>query len=141
MTQQTLSEIRSVLASYLAANIPDLVGAVSTRLGEITPPCAVVLPETGDFASYSATFDGQVDYVLRVVLLVPMSGSDSGQDALDPFLSVTGPDSIWAAIQKDPTLGGGVIGYAAATKATAYGERNVAGVDYMSATIIVEIGD
>lgn len=140
--QQTFSEIRQAIATYLAAQLPDLTGAVATRLGEITPPCAVVVPVAGGtVATYSQTFDGQVDYHLRVIIMVPMSSSEFGQDALDPYLDTTSPDSVWAAFKRDPTCGGGVIGYAVCIEATGYGEMNQGSVDYLACSFIIEIGD
>jgi len=142
MTQQAFTEIRSAIATYLAAQLPDLRGAVTTRLGEVNPPCAVVVPVAGGtVATYSQSFDGQVDYHLRVIVLVPMSGSDSGMDTLDPFLDVTSSDSVWAAFKRDPTCGGGVTGFAVCVEATGYGVMNVNDVDYMACSFIIEIGD
>src|SRR5215469_2108048 len=100
--QQTLSEIRTAIAAYLATTIASL-NTVTTDLGNINAPCAAILPVTGTFARYQVTFDGQVDYSVRAVVISSPAGSDSGQDELDGYLAVTGPDSIWAALRADPT--------------------------------------
>ena len=137
MTQPTFPAVRQAVADRLAT-ISGL-RATANRFQQINPPCAVVMPQTGTFISYSRTFDGETDYNLRVILLVSEGDSLSGQDLLDPYLSVTGSQSIWATVQADPTLGG-VVSYAAVVEATAYGLMNFNGVDYLGAHLILNVG-
>jgi len=140
MTQLTLTAAREALAGYLAANITGL-RTVTTRLGQINPPCALVLPAPGTFATYSVSMDGQVNWTLRVLVVASLADSESGQDILDPYLSVTGPKSIWAAVDADSTLGGAVDGFAVVVNGSAYGVTVLNGVDYLTATLTVQVGD
>jgi hypothetical protein len=139
MTQLTFTQARAALAATLTAQIPGL-RVVITRLGQVNPPCVMILPGTGTFATYQVSMDGQVDWVLRVVVVAAMANSESGMDVLDPYLSVTGPNSIFAAVRADYTLGG-QVGYAVVTEASGYGEMFIVGENYLTAHLLVEIGD
>jgi hypothetical protein len=46
---------------------------------------------------------------------------------------------VYAAVQKDPTLGG-KVSYAAVIEATGYGLANWNGVDYLACSLILNIG-
>jgi hypothetical protein len=139
MTQLTLTQARQAVATTLTNQIPGL-RVVLTRLGQVNPPCVMVLPHTGTFATYQVSMDGQADWTLRVVVVASLANSQGGQDILDPYLSVTGPLSIWAAVRADTTLGG-QVGYANVTEANGYGDMFINDQAYLAATLIVEIGD
>src|SRR5262249_61280157 len=111
----------------------------ATRSAKVTPPIAVIRPQTGTFIRYSVTLDDQTEYNLRAIILVSEGDSLSGQDLLDNYISQSGALSIWAAVEADPTLGG-VVSYAAVIEATAYGLMNFGGIDYLAAHFIVNIG-
>lgn len=137
MAQPTFSAVRSALASQLSARITGL-RAVANRNAQISPPAAVIMPVTGPFVRYSTTFQGSADLTLRVILLVSEGDSSSGQDLLDPYLATTGTQSVYAAVQADPTLGG-VVDSATVVEATAYGLMNWAGVDYLACHFIATV--
>ena len=137
MPQPTFPQVRAALAAYLTSSIG--LRATANRFGQVNPPCAVILPETGRLISYAQTFDGETNYYLQAVLLVSEGDSASGQDLLDGYLSPTGNGSVNAAVQADPTLGG-VVSYAAVIQATGYGIRNWNGVDYLSCSLSCNIG-
>src|SRR5262249_12258511 len=107
--------------------------------GAVNPPMAVVAPQTGTLIRYAQTFDQETDYSLRAIVLVSEGDSASGQDILDGYLSPVGANSIHAAVQRDPTLGGQVA-YCAAVWATGYGLMNWNGIDYLAASLILNIG-
>ena len=136
MPQPTFTAVRQALAAYITTNTG--LRATADRFGSISPPMAVILPATGTFITYSDTMDGSCGITLRAVLLVSEASSTQGQDTLDPYLSVTGSQSIYAALQKDPTLGG-VVSYAVIREATGYGVMNWAGMDYLAAHLIADI--
>lgn len=137
MTQPTFSAVRAALAAQLSAKITGL-RAVANRNAQISPPAAVVMPVTGTFVRYSTTFQASADLTLRAILLVAEGDSSSGQDLLDPYLATTGAQSVYAAVQADPTLGG-VVDSAAVVEATAYGLMNWAGIDYLACHFIVTV--
>ena len=137
MTQPTYSAIRQALAATLASAIPGL--RTTTNPLQVNPPCAIVMPVTGTFVTYGSTTDGQVDYHQRVIVAASLADSQSGESELDAYIATTGPQSVYAAIQANSTLGG-VVSYAAVIEATGYGIMNLSGVDVLAAHFIVEIG-
>ena len=138
MTQPGFTAIRAALSAYLGNSIPGL-RATPNRPLQVNPPQAVIMPVTGTFARYSTTFDGETDYILRVILLVAPADSTMGEDLLDPYIAATGTQSIYAAVQADPTLGG-AVSWAAVTEATGYGLMNMNGIDYLACHFVVSIG-
>lgn len=137
MAQPTFPAIRQALAAYLTSSIG--LRATANRFGQVSPPCAVIIPETGRLITYAQTFDGETNYYLRAVLLVSEGDSASGQDLLDGYLSPEGSGSVHAAVQADPTLGG-IVSYAAVIEATGYGVTNWNGVDYLACSLTINIG-
>ncbi|MGH3422355.1 MAG: hypothetical protein ACRDOD_22510 [Streptosporangiaceae bacterium] len=137
MTQPAFPQVRAALAAYLTSSIG--LRATASRFGAISPPCAVILPQTGRLIAYAQTFDGETSYYLRAVILVSEGDSASGQDLLDGYLSPVGAQSVHAAIQADPTLGQAVE-FAAVIEAAAYGIRNWNGIDYLGCDLIFNIG-
>ena len=137
MTQPTFAAVRAALATYLTSSIG--LRATPNRFAQINPPMAVVMPQTGSFIRYSTTLDQETDYSLRAIILVSEGDSLSGQDNLDAYLSPTGPNSVYAAVQRDPTLGG-VVSFAVVVEATAYGLMNFQGIDYLAAHLVLNVG-
>ena len=137
MTAPTFTAIRAALATSLQNQVSGL-RATANRPLQVNPPMAVIMPSTGSFARYSATFEGEVDYTLRAILLVAPADSTAGEDVLDPYIATSGAQSIWAAVQADPTLGG-VVSSAAVTEAASYGIMNFTGIDYLACHFIVSV--
>ena len=138
MSQPAFPAVRAAVATYLTGSITGL-RATASRFGQVNPPCAVIVPQTGRVITYSTTLDGETDYYLRAILLVSEGDSASGQDLLDAYLSPQGAQSVYAAVQADPTLGG-VVSYAAVIEAAGYGVMNFNGVDYLACSLILNIG-
>lgn len=136
MAQPTYTAVRQALASTLATQIPGL-RTTAARI-QVNPPAAVVMPVTGTFASYSQTMDGSLRFLLRAIVLVSEGDSSSGMDQLDPYVATTGPQSIWAAVQRDTRLSG-TVEDAFVAEATAYGLMQWLGVDYLAAHFIVQV--
>jgi hypothetical protein len=137
MPQNTFPQVRQAAANYLTAAMG--LRATANRFGAVNPPMAVITPVSGSLIRYAQTFDGETDYSLRIILLVSEGDSASGQDAMDAYLSPTGSQSVHAAIQADPTLGG-VVSYCAVIEATGYGLQNWNGVDYLGCSLILSLG-
>ena len=136
MPQPTFTAIRNALATTIGTAIPGL--RTGTNPLQVNLPCAIVMPVTGTFVSYSQTFDGLPDYHLRVIVAVPTSDSQSGEGDLDPYIATSGASSVWAAVQANQTLGG-VVSSAVVLEVTAYGVMNLSGIDALAAHFIVEI--
>jgi hypothetical protein len=143
MTQPTFTQVRAALAASLAAHASNADGSAlrttANRPLQVNPPIAVIMPVQGTLARYSVSMDGETDYSLRVILLVAPADSTQGEDILDPYIAASGPSSIWAAVQADPSLGG-VVSYAIVTEATGYGIMNFTGIDYLAVSLIVTAG-
>jgi hypothetical protein len=137
MTQPSLTAIRSALATTIDA-IPGL-RAYANRSDQVDPPAVLILPIQGTFIQYGATFDGAANFSLRAVLVTAKSESTSGQAAMDPFLDVSGSQSIYACLQANDTLGG-VVQFAALMEATGYGPLTVGAIDYLGCHLIISIG-
>jgi hypothetical protein len=137
MTQPSFAAVRAALASYLTTATG--LQVTPNRFAQVNPPMAVIMPVTGSFIRYSATFDDETDYTLRVIVLVSEGDSAAGQDLIDGYLSASGPASIYAAVQADPTLGG-KVSFAAVTEATGYGLMNFNGIDYLACHLVTSVG-
>src|SRR5215470_12794070 len=104
MPQPTFTQVRQALATTIGNAIPGL--RATTNPLQVNLPCAIVMPVTGTFVSYSQTFDGLPNYHLRVIVAVPPGDSQSGEGDLDAYNSTSGSSSVWAAVQGSQTLGG-----------------------------------
>lgn len=138
MTQPQFAAVRAAVATYLQNTITGL-RATPNRFLQVNPPMAVIVPQTGTLIRYSQTFDAETDYNLRAIILVSEGDSTQGQDLLDAYLSPTGSQSVYAAVQADPTLGG-AVSYAAVIEATGYGLTNFNGIDYLGVSLVLNIG-
>ena len=134
-----IQEIRTALAAQIDAAGTGL--RVSTYAqGSISPPAAVILPSQGTFTDYDVSFEqGVATYEMRVVLLVSEGSDRAGTELLDSFLEPTGALSIRAIIAADPKLGG-VVHYAVAKSVQRYGMLEWAGLQYLAAEVLVEVG-
>lgn len=136
MTQPTFTQVRQALASYITATTG--LRASADRFGTVSPPMAVVIPATGTSIVYSDTMDGGCEITLRAVVLASEASSDQGQTVMDAYLATSGSQSIWAAVQKDPTLGH-VVQWAIVREVAGYGVMNWNGIDYLAASVITDI--
>jgi hypothetical protein len=137
VTQPTFTEVREALAAQLAT-IPGL-RTTTEQADQVNPPVAVIMPVSGTFIRYGATFDDNADITLRAILLAAKTDTSGGQDLMDTYLAVTGDSSINAAIQADPTLGG-IVQSASLAEATGYGLISWNNIEYLGCQMIVEIG-
>jgi len=91
----------------IRAALADAMGLANMRVltyvpDALNPPCAVIYPERID---YDETYDGRAT-AMFVVLLVASTGSQQAAQAqMDDWVSNV-PDSLFAALTHDPTLGG-----------------------------------
>lgn len=101
-----VTAIRNALATALRT-VVDASGAQLESTGyaadSVDPPWAYVADMVG---RYDASMDGLVDLTATVRLITSQSEDRRGQELLDAFLKDSGPTSVKAAIEADPTLGG-----------------------------------
>lgn len=131
----TNEQIRDGIAAALEA-IPDFQ-VYARPPGSIVVPAGVVRRRSTQF---DVSFDGLVDTGWGVAVFVSFANTDVGTEKLDEYLSPTGTQSIKAAIDSDPTLGG-VVDYARVVSAEGERVTNYAGTDYLSVEFVIEIGD
>ena len=106
-----------------------------TRPGQ--PPAAVIRLGSPAITYSTSVAGASHDYAFTILLLVG-NASTVGQEALDGYLDTSGPDSIYAAIDADPTLGG-VADSAEVTTVQNAGLVTWAGADYLGAELLVAV--
>jgi len=134
----TIAAIRDAIGAALA---PIGLEIHTYTRGTVNPPAAVILPAPGTFLEYHQTLDSAEGllYHMRVVLLVAFADAETGTDALDAYLEPSGPQSVSAAIEADPTLGG-AVSFAVPETAGRYGTLAYGGMDYLGCELIVAVG-
>lgn len=134
----TLIQARQALAGVLA----DVDGFRETYPHFqllVNPPCAIVEYPSGQFLTFKESFDDERTVELAITLLVPRGQDRSSSELLDGWLEKTGPASIFAAVQADPTLGG-VVQSCAVTVATDYGTTAWSDTtSYLGCQVLVEV--
>jgi hypothetical protein len=131
----TLSELRAGLATNLAtvsglrtsATIPD----------QVTPPMAVVMPQTITYDTAFARAGGD-EYEFAVTVIVGRVDERTAQNRLDAYCSSSGASSIKAAIEKDKTLGGKAFD-CRVTSLRSYNQIIVGDTTYLSAEFVVQV--
>lgn len=122
----TLDDIRDDLKTALAGVTG--LQAHARVPGQITPPAAVVAPES---VEYDADFEHGATYRLPVQLLVQLGEWDSAQKQIDGLAAHDG--TAVAAINDDTTVEARVV------RMESYGMTEFAGVAYLGAVLIVEV--
>lgn len=130
--------IRAALATALAGVTGfdgKLVQSTGYAPDAIDPPW--VYP-AGAVGTYDETQDGAAGVVWTIRILTSRVEDQAGQEALDAFLSDSGPSSTKAALEADPTLGG-LVDDLAVQGYEGYRMFEVAGTDYYGAEQTVVI--
>ena len=132
----SLSELRAALAAQLTS-MTSLQGIYTDEPGQVSPPAAVIRLGSPAITYSTSVAGGSHDYSFTILLLVG-NASTVGQEALDGYLDTSGPDSIYAAVNADPTLGG-VADSAEVTTVQNAGLVTWAGADYLGAELLVAV--
>lgn len=128
----SVTQIRKAIAAR-CGTIAGL-NAYPTAPGQVVVPAAIVLP--GPIA-YDATMRrGSDDFTFTLRLLASQASSDAGQDALDAYVSSSGPSSIKSVVDGDLD---GVVDFARVASMDSYGEIEWNGVLYLGADFTVEV--
>lgn len=106
--------------------------------GQPMTPAAVVRPGEPAVVFDSTMARGCDEMLFTVLVLVSFANHDTAQDALDPYLSGSGDQSLKAVIEAEQTLGG-VVSYARVARIGSYGEVAYAGATYLGADFTVEV--
>lgn len=109
-----------------------------TAPDSIVPPCMIVLPSTGDFLDFDATFEGKDDIELTIKAIVGAQAAEAGQQALMDYFSRSGSLSLRAALYADPQLGSTVADLEILA-ARGWGDVEWAGMVYFGAELGVKV--
>lgn len=129
--------IREALADRLRTI--DGLDVRTSSVGNAIVPAAIIQTALGGTViAYDADMDRSVDINLTVTVLVGTVLTDAAEEKLEGFISATGPNSIKAAVDGDPTLGD-LVQYAVATEVRNYGLVNYSASDYAGAELLVQV--
>lgn len=133
-----IADVRAALATALAT-VVDGTGAALVASAfvpdSIDPPFAYPADAGG---TYQVDLTGSTDAVVTVRVLTSRGEDQAGQELLDAFLASSGPTSVRAAIEADPTLDGECADLAV-TGWSGYQLYDVAGAEYYGAELTVEL--
>lgn len=110
----------------------------ATRPFTIDPPAAVLSLEEIKYDTSMGTGDGTDDIIMLAHIFTQM-GSDRGETQLYDYMEKTGPESVWAAIDADDSLGG-VAHYASVVNVRAPGLAEYGGSMFYAATFEIVVG-
>lgn len=132
-TEPTVDEIQSAIKQQLEAAG---MRAYATEPDKPNLPC--VYPRVVDW-TYDDTFDSTTTWHFDIWVLAGLDpGFNRAQTMLNPYLSPSGANSIKAAIDGDPSLGG-TVASARVTGGGAYGRVDIAGITALGASVRLEI--
>lgn len=130
----TVSQVSEALRTALVA-VPGL-RVVEYIPDSLNPPMATVGVDTVNY--HGAFRGGNPQYLFTVGLVVARSSDRMAQKRLDDYLSYEGNQSVRAAVEKDPTLGGCVQTCQVVTGGNIT-NINVNDVVYLSVEFAVEV--
>jgi hypothetical protein len=136
----SITQVRQALADAVS-KIPGLQG-MTYPPGTVEPPVAIVLPASGDVIDYTIAMppdDDAADLHLRIVLLAGSQVDQAATERIDGYLNPSGPLSVRAAVEADPTLGG-MADWAVCTGAGRAQLIQWADLEYYSAEVYVDVG-
>ena len=133
-TEPTVDEIQTAIKQCL-----DTIGSLRAYATEPDKPnFPSAYPRLVDW-TFDDTFDGTTIWHFDVWVLVGLEpGFNRAQTWLNPYLSPSGENSIKAAIDDDPTLGG-TVASARATGGGAYGQVDIGQVKALGASVRIEV--
>lgn len=118
---KTISGLRT--ASY----VPD----------QVNPPQAVV-DFPGDIDYHKTFIHGKFEFEPTVIVLISKTVDRVGVSSLSDFASPTGTNSIHAAIETDPTLGG-IVDYCNVLHFRRLNQEEVAGLGYFGGVFTLQV--
>jgi len=133
-----VADIATVFAG-LAAQLETIPGLrVREELpGTIQPPTAVLSLEE---LTYDTTMErGSDDLEVHVHVFTSVSSERAGQRALWTYLAGSGPKSVKAAVEADPTLGGAAM-FAEVAFVGDVGLAKIGDISYYAAKFVVRVG-
>lgn len=133
-----MADVNAICAGLATRLATTGLKAFPNAPGQVVPPAVIVIPNRPAI-QYGVTFDGEVTVYLLAIVLLSAANDNSGQVPLNNAVSSSGPASINAAVQAEPSLGG-TCSFAVVTQVATYGIVEYAGQNYMGATFTIEVG-
>jgi hypothetical protein len=124
----TLTEICQALANRLGT-LDDSLQKHYFPPAQVVPPAVVVSPGPGTFLLYGRTFDDDTDLELTVLIVAKGGQRQSAFEELYDYLADSGPRSVFACLEADPTLGG-VVDSTAVLSAGGFGSYRFGELSY-----------
>lgn len=132
----TFTEAMDALAAAFSGI--DGLSSYANPPGVIEVPALVVSLPSGNLADYSVVMGDAGDLDLVINIFVQWGDDESAWDQLVPFVSQSGPYSLFAAVNADPTLGG-VVDSALIGQPTNAGPYTWGAIKYLGAEMPVEL--
>lgn len=128
------------LRQGIATNLGSIVGLriASSIPEQINPPTAVVYPAGAPVEFHLASQNATSQFNFEVMIIVGRADARSAQDELDEYISTTGAKSALVAIELDRTLGGAAFD-CVARRVSSYGSTEINNIEYLAATIQVDV--
>lgn len=131
----SLASIRTALATALGGISglrvsPDFTATVN-------PPAAIIMPQTR-VVEVPVALGGSKNFMMRIMLLGSYTEDTSSQALIDGYLSTTGPSSIMATLEANPTLSG-ACDYCNVDSVTGYGLLDWAGQQYLGTQFLLTV--
>lgn len=133
----TLAQLRAGLATRLET-IASLKGVYEESPGQVETPAAVIRMGSPAISYGTSLASGSHDYTFSVLLLVSVAQGAAASDVLDPYLDPSGTDSVYAAVDAAPTLGG-VCSAAVVTTVQQAGLVTWGEAAYLGAELLVSV--
>lgn len=129
----------TAIAAGLATRIATTgISAFGYAPASVVPPVGIVIPNRPAIL-YGQTFDGEVQVNLLAIVIVSAANDTTGQTTLNAVIASSGPKSVNAAVQGDPSLGG-TCEFAVVLQVSQYGLIEYSGQQYMGATFLIQCG-
>lgn len=130
-----LNAIRQALATALDGISglrvsPDFVAAPN-------PPAAIIMPQTR-LVETAVALGGTKNFMLRIMVLGSYTEDTSSQALIDSYLATSGPNSISATLEANPTLSG-ACDYVNVDTVTTYGLLTWAGTEYLGTQFLLTV--
>ncbi len=132
----TITEAMDALAAAFSSI--DGLSTYANPPGNIEVPALVVSMPSGEFGDFSPVMGDAMDLNLVINIFVQWGDDEAAWDQLVPFVSVSGPYSLSAALNADPTLGG-VVDSALLGQPTNAGPYTYGAIKYLGAEMPVEL--
>jgi hypothetical protein len=130
-----IQDLRRKIIDIVTTQLPELHGYPKV-VPNVTVPAVMCFPP--DMVNPNETMDGGASTTLPIRLYVDRQQDGTEQDALDAYISPSGPKSIFAIFDANPTLDH-TVADCRAMGASGYGNWPVGSITYIGVEIQLNI--